>query len=44
MLYGIIVGIAILNYGIRKGWVTAEKSGNLSREDYTGILEKDHQY
>ena len=44
MLYGIIVGIAILNYGIRKGWVTAEKSGNLSREDYTGILEKEHQY
>ena len=44
MLYGIIVGIAILNYGIRKGWVTAEKSGNLSKEDYTGILEKEHQY
>ena len=44
MLYGIIVGIVILNYGIRKGWVTAEKSGNLSKEDYTGILEKEHQY
>ena len=44
MLYGIIVGIAILNYGIRKGWVTAEKSGNLSKEDYTGILDKEHRF
>ena len=44
MLYGIIVGIAILNYGIRKGWCAAEKSGNLSKEDYTGILEKNHQF
>ncbi len=44
MLYGIIVGIAILNYGIRKGWCTAEKSGNLSEEDYTGILEKKNQF
>lgn len=44
MLYGIIVGIVILNYGIRKGWCTAEKSGNLSKEDYTGILEKEHQF
>ena len=44
MLYGIIVGIAILNYGIRKGWCAAEKSGSLSREDYTGILEKEHRF
>ena len=44
MLYGIIVGIVILNIGIRKGWVTAEKSGNLSREDYTGILEKENRF
>lgn len=44
MLYGIIVGIVILNIGIRKGWVATEKSGNLSREDYTGILEKKHQF
>ncbi|MBR3331805.1 MAG: hypothetical protein IKG25_11480, partial [Mogibacterium sp.] len=44
MLYGIIVGIAILNYGIRKGWVTAEKSGNLSKEDYTGILNKENRF
>lgn len=44
MLYGIIVGIAILNYGIRKGWCTAEKSGNLSKEDYTGILEKNNRF
>lgn len=44
MLYGIIVGIAILNYGIRKGWVTAEKSGNLSKEDYTGILDKKNRF
>ncbi|MBR0397110.1 MAG: hypothetical protein IJI10_02470 [Eubacterium sp.] len=43
MLYGIIAGIFILNIGIRKGWVTAEKSGNLSKEDYTGILEKKNQ-
>jgi len=43
MLYGIIAGIVILNIGIRKGWVTAEKSGNLSKEDYTGILEKKNQ-
>ena len=44
MLYGIIVGIVILNYGIRKGWVTAEKSGNLSKEDYTGILDKENRF
>ncbi|MBQ6582591.1 MAG: hypothetical protein IJH77_02050 [Mogibacterium sp.] len=44
MLYGIIVGIAILNYGIRKGWVTAEKSGNLSQEDYTGILHHENRF
>ena len=44
MLYGIIVGIAILNYGIRKGWCTAEKSGNLSKEDYTGILEEKNRF
>ncbi len=44
MLYGIIVGIVILNIGIRKGWTTAEKSGNLSREDYTGILEKENRF
>lgn len=44
MLYGIIVGIAILNYGIRKGWVTAEKSGNLSKEDYTGILNENNRF
>ena len=44
MLYGIIVGIAILNYGIRKGWCAAEKSGNLSQEDYTGILAKENQF
>jgi len=44
MLYGIIVGIVILNYGIRKGWVTAEKSGNLSKEDYTGILNKENRF
>lgn len=44
MLYGIIVGIAILNYGIRKGWCAAEKSGNLSEEDYTGILSENHQF
>ncbi len=43
MLFGIIVGIVILNIGIRKGWVSAEKSGNLSQEDYTGILEKEHR-
>lgn len=40
MLYGIIVGIVILNIGIRRGWVSATKSGNLSEEDYTGILEE----
>lgn len=39
MLYGIIVGIVILNIGIRRGWVSATKAGNLSEEDYTGILE-----
>ena len=44
MLYGIIVGIVILNFGIRKGWVTAEKSGNLSKEDYTGILNKENRF
>ncbi len=44
MLYGIIVGIAILNYGIRKGWCTAEKSGNLSKEDYTGILDEKNRF
>ena len=44
MLYGIIVGIAILNLGIRKGWVSAEKAGNLSDEDYTGILKKEHHF
>lgn len=44
MLYGIIVGIAILNYGIRKGWCTAEKSGNLSQEDYTGILAQENRF
>jgi len=44
MLYGIIVGITILNIGIRKGWVSAEKSGNLSKEDYTGILDKKNRY
>ena len=43
MLFGIIVGIVILNIGIRKGWVSAEKSGNLSDEDYTGILKKEHR-
>ena len=43
MLYGIIAGIIILNIGIRKGWVSAEKSGNLSDEDYTGILKKEHR-
>ena len=43
MLYGIIVGIVILNIGIRRGWVTAEKSGNLSKEDYTGILYKENR-
>ena len=44
MLYGIIVGIAILTYGIRKGWCAAEKSGNLSKEDYTGILEEKNRF
>lgn len=44
MLYGIIVGIAIINLGIRKGWCAAEKSGNLSVEDYTGILSKENQF
>jgi ESS family glutamate:Na+ symporter len=44
MLYGIIVGIAILNYGIRKGWCAAEKSGNLSKEDYTGILARENRF
>ena len=44
MLYGIIVGIVILNYGIRKGWCAAEKSGNLSKEDYTGILEEKNRF
>ena len=43
MLFGIIAGIIILNIGIRKGWVSAEKSGNLSDEDYTGILKKEHR-
>ena len=33
----------ILNIGIRKGWVSAEKSGNLSDEDYTGILKKENR-
>lgn len=44
MLYGIIVGILILNIGIRRGWVSAEKSGNLSEEDYTGILNKENRF
>lgn len=44
MLYGIIVGIVILNIGIRKGWVAAEKSGNLGREDYTGILDEENRF
>ena len=44
MLYGIIVGIVILNIGIRKGWAAAEKSGNLTKEDYTGILEKENRF
>ena len=44
MLYGIIVGICILNIGIRRGWVSAEKSGNLSEEDYTGVLKKEHRF
>ena len=43
MLFGIIAGIVILNIGIRKGWVSAEKSGNLSQEDYTGILKKENR-
>ena len=43
MLFGIIVGIVILNIGIRKGWVSAEKSGNRSQEDYTSIHEKEHR-
>lgn len=39
MLYGIIVGIAIINIGIRKGWTSASKSGNLTDEERTGILD-----
>lgn len=44
MLYGIIAGIAIINIGIRRGWVSAKKAGNLSKEDYTGILNKENRF
>lgn len=44
MLYGVIVGIAILNLGIRKGWVVAENTGNLTDEEFKGILKKEHQF
>jgi len=43
MLFGTIAGIAIINIGIRKGWVVAQKTGTLTEEEYTGLLKKENQ-
>lgn len=40
MLWGIFIGIILINIGVRRLWLVGGKAGNLSEEEMTGILHE----
>lgn len=40
MLWGVIVGVFLINVAARRGWLAGSKAGTLGQEEMTGYIEK----